>query len=56
MKPGPIIGIIFSLVLIASLPAGTWVRFALWMLIGIVIYFLYSRSHSRMATERETGL
>jgi len=52
----PIIGIIFSLVLIASLPASTWVRFAIWMLIGIVIYFLYSRSHSRMSSERETGL
>ncbi|MCA1728519.1 MAG: hypothetical protein LC751_03605 [Actinobacteria bacterium] len=42
----PIVGIVFSLVLIASLPDGTWARFAIWMLIGLGVYFLYSRSHS----------
>jgi basic amino acid/polyamine antiporter, APA family len=52
----PIIGIVVSLILIASLPSVTWVRFAIWIAIGVVIYFAYSRRHSRLATERDTGL
>jgi len=52
----PIIGIVVSLVFIASLSSVTWVRFAIWIAIGVVIYFLYSRRHSRLATERYTGL
>ena len=30
------------------LTIGTWIRFLGWMAIGIVFYFLYSRSHSRL--------
>ena len=26
----------------------TWVRFLIWMLIGLVVYFAYGRSHSRL--------
>ncbi|MGB9679761.1 MAG: amino acid permease [Thermoanaerobacteraceae bacterium] len=36
----------FSLYLMASLPIVTWIRFGLWMLAGLVIYFLYGRYHS----------
>src|SRR5918997_1215216 len=47
----PILAAIACLFLMGFLTAGTWVRFFVWMAIGLVIYFLYSRSHSRLARE-----
>jgi hypothetical protein len=32
-----------------NLPAETWLRFAIWMVIGLVLYFFYSLRHSRLA-------
>lgn len=54
----PIVSVCASLWLMLNLPAETWLRFAVWMVIGFVVYFLYGRSHSRLATEgteQETG-
>ncbi|PRY60314.1 amino acid/polyamine/organocation transporter (APC superfamily) [Knoellia remsis] len=42
----PAIGVIFSLWLISFLAWETWLRFAVWFLIGLLIYFAYSRRHS----------
>ncbi|MGT2463546.1 amino acid permease [Sinomonas atrocyanea] len=42
----PAIGVLFSLWLIISLPWETWVRFAVWLVVGLAIYFSYSRRHS----------
>jgi basic amino acid/polyamine antiporter, APA family len=39
-----------SLWLMLNLPADTWLRFVVWMLIGMAVYFGYGRGHSRMAT------
>ncbi|TPQ23445.1 amino acid permease [Streptomyces sporangiiformans] len=44
----PILSVLASLWLMLNLPAETWVRFAGWMAVGFVVYFLYGRSHSRM--------
>ncbi|WP_353510571.1 amino acid permease [Intrasporangium sp.] len=42
--------------LILNLSIETWIRFVVWMAVGVIIYFAYSRSHSRLATgEREAG-
>lgn len=46
----PIISALGCLTVALFLPAATWARFVIWMLIGIVIYFAYSRHHSRLAT------
>jgi APA family basic amino acid/polyamine antiporter len=35
--------------LMFNLPLRTWVLFGAWLLIGLVIYFAYSRRHSRLA-------
>jgi APA family basic amino acid/polyamine antiporter len=47
----PILAALSCLFLMGFLTAGTWVRFFVWMAIGLVIYFGYSRSHSRLANE-----
>jgi len=44
----PILGILSCLGLMASLPGDTWIRLIVWMAIGLVIYFLYSRAHSKL--------
>ena len=44
----PILGILVSLGLMASLPLGTWIRLLVWLVIGMVIYFGYSRHHSQV--------
>ncbi|MFG3043938.1 amino acid permease [Streptomyces sp. NPDC048202] len=45
----PILSVAASLWLMLNLPAETWLRFAIWMAIGFVVYFLYGRTHSRLA-------
>ncbi|MFK8910015.1 amino acid permease [Streptomyces sp. YS-3] len=47
----PILSVAASLWLMLNLPAETWLRFGIWMVIGFVVYFLYGRSHSRINAE-----
>lgn len=42
----PIMGIITCLGMMAFLPLDTWIRLIVWMAIGMVIYFTYSKKHS----------
>jgi APA family basic amino acid/polyamine antiporter len=44
----PILGILSCLILMFSLPAANWVRLAVWLVIGLIIYFAYGRKHSRV--------
>jgi basic amino acid/polyamine antiporter, APA family len=45
----PLGGIALCLLLMFSLPPENWLRLAVWMAIGFVIYFGYSRHHSKLA-------
>ncbi|GAA0460640.1 amino acid permease [Streptomyces olivaceiscleroticus] len=44
----PALSVLASVWLMINLTAETWLRFAVWMAIGLVLYFVYGRSHSRM--------
>lgn len=44
----PLIGIAFSIYLISQLAVVTWVRFAVWFLLGIIVYALYGYRHSKL--------
>jgi APA family basic amino acid/polyamine antiporter len=42
----PILSVIFCVLLMAGLPARTWERFFIWLIVGLFVYFLYSRKRS----------
>ena len=42
----PVAAIVACVWLMLNLTALTWIRFLIWMAIGVVVYFLYGRSHS----------
>jgi basic amino acid/polyamine antiporter, APA family len=44
----PIIGIVLCVYLMSKLEGETWLRFGVWLLVGLVIYFAYGRTHSRL--------
>ncbi len=44
----PILGILCCLYLIAGLPLSTQVRLVVWLLLGFIVYFGYSRHHSKL--------
>lgn len=44
----PALGVLFSLWLITFLAPATWLRFAVWFVLGLAVYFAYSRHHSRL--------
>jgi APA family basic amino acid/polyamine antiporter len=46
----PILGILTCLLLMFSLPAENWYRLIIWLVIGLLIYFLYGKKRSVMAT------
>jgi basic amino acid/polyamine antiporter, APA family len=51
----PILGMLISFGLMASLPLSTWLRLIVWLIIGMGIYFGYGRKNSSLARARESG-
>ncbi|MFL6539955.1 MAG: amino acid permease [Chthoniobacterales bacterium] len=51
----PLLGVFFCGALMLSLPIETWIRFIVWLGIGLVIYFFYSLGHSRLQRGIDTG-
>jgi APA family basic amino acid/polyamine antiporter len=44
----PALGILACVYLMLGLPVDTWARLVIWMIIGLAIYFLYGRRHSKV--------
>lgn len=44
----PLLGIVTCIYLMISLPGVTWVRFIVWLALGLLIYFVYSRRRSKL--------
>jgi basic amino acid/polyamine antiporter, APA family len=48
----PILGVATCLFMMVFLPADTWIRLLVWMAIGVVIYFVYSRHRSVLGRKK----
>jgi len=44
----PLIGCAFTIYLMIDLPGTTWIRFVVWLVVGLVIYAAYGYRHSRL--------
>jgi basic amino acid/polyamine antiporter, APA family len=51
----PLAGMGFSVWLLSKLPAVAWDRFAIWMALGLLVYFQYGRRHSLLANRVSTS-
>lgn len=47
----PVLGLSSCFYLMAQENHSNWIRFLVWLVCGLIIYFLYSRQHSRLAKE-----
>ena len=48
----PILGILWCSMLIVSLDWMTWVRLVIWLVLGLAIYFFYSRKHINLKSQK----
>lgn len=51
----PIVGVILCITLMCSLPVITWRRFFVWLALGLVIYFFYGASNSKLRRGVDAG-
>jgi basic amino acid/polyamine antiporter, APA family len=51
----PLMGILSSLGLVIELPTVTQLRFLIWLVIGLIIYYFYSRKNSLLTGKHGTG-
>lgn len=51
----PILGVVFSVLIMVSLPFLTWLRFIVWLGLGLIIYANYGYYKSRLVANQENG-
>ncbi len=47
----PVLGLLTNFYLMAQLGVTNWMRFIVWLVVGLVIYFSFSRKHSKLKSE-----
>ncbi len=47
----PVLAVLTAVYLMLNLPAATWVRFLVWMVLGLIVYFAHGARRSRLATD-----
>ena len=52
----PVLGILFNGYMMYKLGAANWIRLVVWLIIGLVVYFTYSRKHSRVQQQLDPSL
>ncbi|HEY0031610.1 MAG TPA: amino acid permease [Bacteroidia bacterium] len=45
----PVMGLVSCCYLLTGMAASNWIWFSVWLAVGLVVYFLYSRTHSKLA-------
>lgn len=50
----PVLGMLSCGSLMAFLPALTWLRFVVWLVLGLIVYFTYSMHHSQLNENSKT--
>lgn len=51
----PVLGLLSCSYLMLSLSVATWVRFLVWLDLGMIIYWFYGRTHSPLANAAESA-
>lgn len=49
----PVLGLVSCLYMMSELGVSNWMGFGLWLLIGLVVYFLYGYRHSKLRQEAD---
>jgi phosphotransferase system glucose/maltose/N-acetylglucosamine-specific IIC component len=49
----PVISLLTNFYLMAQLGITNWLRFFIWLVIGLIIFFTFSRKHSRIGVKSE---
>lgn len=52
----PVLGLISCLYMMCELELSNWVGFGIWLVVGLVIYFLYGYRNSKLAQEQNNPL
>jgi basic amino acid/polyamine antiporter, APA family len=51
----PVLGVMCCTYLMTELGITNWIRFGIWLLVGFVIYFFYSYSHSKLHNREDAA-
>jgi APA family basic amino acid/polyamine antiporter len=51
----PLLSIACCLLLMMGLPLVTWIRFVIWLMIGLLVYMVFGRRHSTLQHGEETA-